>query len=247
MFRSLRSVRAPNPSGGETQDHTGLDRPLRRLQVEGPSTLPSLEPDLRAYVDTLSLADPDLLSRHEALAFWLNLYNAGALLLAGEAVSQGEASVLLRAGGFRRPFVTIAGEALSLDAIEHAKLRRFQDARIHGALVCGSLSCPTLRAAPYRGDDIGNQLDDQMRSLLAGGALVIDRPAGLVLLSRIFLWFGSDFVRPHRMPSLLPTTRRTLLGSLRPWIAADTVDWIESTRHRVGFQQYDWGLACTVA
>jgi hypothetical protein len=59
-------------------------------------------------------------------------------------------SVLRMPGAFSAPFVTVAGERLSLDAIEHAKIRRFADPRIHAALVCGSVSCPTLRPPPTR-------------------------------------------------------------------------------------------------
>lgn len=38
--------------------------------------------------------DPDRLHRDEALAFWINLYNAGALIVAGEALGAGKDSVL---------------------------------------------------------------------------------------------------------------------------------------------------------
>ena len=46
-----------------------------------------------------------------------------------------------------------------LDDIEHGKVRRFGDPRIHSALVCGSVSCPTLRFEPYEGDRLDASAD----------------------------------------------------------------------------------------
>ena len=89
----------------------------------------------------------------ERLAFWLNLYNAGALALAADTLSAGENTVLRIPGAFDAPWAMVGGESLSLNDIEHGKIRRFGDPRIHAALVCGSASCPTLRYEPF-GDNL---------------------------------------------------------------------------------------------
>lgn len=246
VWRSLRSVRAPQPAGSGGWNHDQLVEPLQRLQIEGPGALPGLADSIGEYLTATDGADPDRLARDEALALWINLYNAGALIIAGEARRAGQDSVLRLPGGFGRPFVTIAGEDLSLDAIEHAKLRRFGDPRVHAALVCGSVSCPTLRPEPYCGADLSAQLDNQMRRLVADGAVMVDRSAGRVGLSRIFLWYGADFVRPDRMPSFLPVGRRQVLTALLPWMEPEEAAWIQANPSRVYFQDYDWGLACTV-
>ncbi|NIR60830.1 MAG: DUF547 domain-containing protein, partial [Gammaproteobacteria bacterium] len=78
-----------------------------------------LRDDLVLYRTRLEAVAPDTLTRDEALAYWLNLYNAGALDLAAASVATRSPSVLRVPGGFRRPWATVAGEALSLDAIEH--------------------------------------------------------------------------------------------------------------------------------
>ena len=64
---------------------------------------------------------------------------------------------------------------------------------------------------------------------------------GAVMLSRVFLWYGSDFVRPHRMPTLLPASRRRIAKALQPWLPKEA-----ASAETVGFQDYDWGLACSV-
>jgi hypothetical protein len=196
--------------------------------------------ELEEYVANLETVDPDTLTRDEALAFWINLYNAGAVRLAAQTYLSDAESVLRAPGGFSKAVVTISGEALSLDAIEHAKIRRFRDARIHGALVCGSLSCPTLRPKPFSGDDIDAQLDDQMRGFLAAGGAIAGQ-GDTVRLSRVLLWYGSDFVRPAGMPTFIPATKRRTLEAIRQWLPEDLMG-----RSRVEFQDYDWGLGCAV-
>lgn len=246
VVRSLLSVRRPGPFGDDGADHSLLSTPLRRLGFEGSAVLSELDSELESYLGSIRALDPRSLTRAEALAYWINLYNAGALLLAGEAQRDGLDSVLRVPGGFRRRFVSVGGESLSLDDIEHGKLRRFGDPRIHAALVCGSVSCPTLRGEPYTGEQLDTQLDDQIRHFLAAGALSTDPSRGVVLLSRVFLWFGADFVRPHRMPTLLPARRAQILAALKSWVDPTTTDWVEAVDPTVEFQRYDWGLRCTV-
>lgn len=246
VLRSLATVRRPAPFGAGALSHDSLRRPLGRLAGEGSGVLGHLEKDLTVYLDELRGHNPDNLTRDEALAFWINLYNAGALILAGRAQRSDEHSVLGVPGGFQSGFVSVEGENLSLDDIEHGKLRRFGDPRIHAALVCGSVSCPTLRGEPYVGSSLRGQLDDQLRHFLAAGGCSVDRAGRVVRLSRVFLWFGADFVRPHRMPTFLPASRSSVLAALTPWLEPEISDWIASTRPRVEFQSYDWGLRCAV-
>lgn len=224
-----------------------LVEPLRRLDQQGLSSLDETDASLRAYLDQASDALPDELSGDEALAFWINVYNAAALLLAAETRRRGDPTVLRVRGGFQRPAVTVQGESLSLDAIEHAKVRRFGDPRIHAALVCGSVSCPSLRPEPYEGSGLDESLDDQLRLMLAQGGATPDQGAGRLSLSRIFKWYGADFVRPQGMPTFLPVTGRSVAAALTPWLDEEVAGWVRETRPTVEYLPYDWGLACRVA
>jgi hypothetical protein len=244
MLRNQLTIERPRPAGFGRVDHAALFRPLEVLAEGSTAALGDVRTDLDRYIDDLSTVDPNSLARTEALAFWLNLFNAGALRLAADALESGEDSVLRVPGGFNGRFVTVGGEDLSLDAVEHAKIRRFGDPRIHAAIVCGSVSCPTLRGEPYVGDRIDEQLDDQMRYFLASGGATAEE--NVLLLSRVFLWYGTDFVRPNRMPTWIPATRRRVVGALRPWMSDDVVEWFDHTSPRIEFQSYDWGLRCSV-
>lgn len=239
-----RSVAAPGPFGDGSADHSGLVPALEAIEKGGTAAVPDVDDVLTEYCDQMSQVDPGHLSRDEALAFWINLYNAVALRMAARAVRAGYDSVLRVPGVFDSAMIEVGGEALSLDAIEHGKIRRFRDPRIHSALVCGAVSCPTLRRDPYVGPELQAQLDDQLRSFLARGGAFVDRTTGVLRLSRVFLWYGGDFTRPQRMPTWLPAPRQRLFRGLRPWLTGEAARW--TGRPRIVFQSYDWGLRCAV-
>ena len=241
-----RRLRPPRPAGTATADHEALLPTLDAVSKGGVAAMADHRSGLTDYLAGLSSIDPDSLTPDHAMAFWLNLYNAGALDLARRAFETATETVLRVPGGFSETFIEVAGEELSLDGVEHGKIRRLQDPRIHGALVCGSVSCPTLRHEPYRGDEVDRQLDSQMKTFLVAGAAVADRDAGQIALSRVFRWFGADFARPHRMPALVPARRATVLDALEPWLESSIGDWARAARPKVTFQRYDWGLSCAV-
>ncbi len=240
-----RRVKPPHRFGTKDLEHAGFLAVLQELAR--PNGLAAVDASaLDAYLNELMEVDPDELHRAAALAYWLNLYNAAAIRLAQVARRSGHETVLAVPGAFDRRELRVAGEALSLNDVEHGKIRRFADPRIHAALVCGSLSCPTLRPEPFAGDRLHDQLDEQMRSVLAAGGAVADRRLGQLHLSRVFLWYGSDFDRPDRMPTWLPSTPRRVALALTPWMADDLAGWVRAERPKIAFQPYDWGLGCTV-
>lgn len=247
VFRALR-VSRPRPSGGnEPPDYDGLAVELEELRKNGIDVLPLRRARLIEYRDYLEGFDPDRLGRDEALAYWLNLYNTGALDLAARAAAARASSVLRVPGAFDAPWATVAGEKLSLTDIEHGKIRRFHDPRVHSALVCGTASCPSLRLEPYLGAKLDAQLDDQMGNFLLAGAAVADKSQDVLRLSRVFLWYGGDFTRPHRMPTWLPARKTSLKAALGTWLDPDTAAWVEAADPSVEFRDYDWELACAVA
>lgn len=241
-----RRLKAPQPAGSSRIDHQALGGVLAALSADGIGALKGQAATLQTYINDLASVDPDDLDRSGALAYWINLYNAGALDLARRSLIHGAPTVLRTPGGFNSPIAEVAGEDVSLDGIEHGKIRRFGDPRIHSALVCGSVSCPTLRHEPYEGDEIDTQLDLQMQSFLSTGGAIADESDNTLRLSRVMLWYGSDFARPHRMPTLLPARKGAVAAALRPWFSAELRFWWDADRRRVRFQSYDWNLACSV-
>jgi len=244
----LVRVRKPG-SHGAIEDLAPVDQQclagvLTRLAESGPQVLRLVSDDLDAYLGGMASIEPDKLSRPAAQAYWINLYNGGALRLAAQADKRGEESVLRIPSGFSAPFVKVGGEELSLDGIEHGKIRRFGDPRVHGALVCGSVSCPTLRPTPYTAAGLDRELDDQMRVFLAGGGAM--RAGDELALSRVFKWFGGDFSRPKSMPTWAPGSKRNIVKAIQPFLPDDLRGWVAETDPPVIYQPYDWGLRCSI-
>jgi hypothetical protein len=239
-------LRGPRPKGSGTVDHRPYDELLDITRRAGLEALAERRSDLEAYLARMAEVDPDDLGRDEALAYWLNLYNAGAQQLALDAFDRGLATVLRVGRAFERPFVQVAGERMSLHDVENGKIRRFGDPRIHAALNCASRSCPPLPPEPFAGADLDVRLDARMRRFLLGGGLVADREAGRVTLSKVFEWFGSDIVRPERMPLVLPAAADAVLTALDRWIDDDTRGWLREVEPTVSFQRYDWRLGSEV-
>lgn len=152
---------------------------------------------LRDYLAATSRIDPRQLTGDEQFAYWINLYNALTVDLMLQ--NPGKASILRIGGGFLRTgpwddeVVTIAGEALTLNDIEHRILRPlFNDHRIHFAVNCASIGCPNLAATAFTAANL-----EQL--LAAGEQTYLQHPRGLsyadgkLTASSIFKWYQDDF------------------------------------------------------
>jgi hypothetical protein len=112
-------------------------------------------PDWGTLLTSLRVADPQqLASRPERLAFWINAYNVLAIDLVQRHYPVGSIRDVgsLFSPVWKKPAGEIGGGSYTLDQIEHEILRPLGEPRVHGAIVCASLSCPPLRrAVPRRG------------------------------------------------------------------------------------------------
>ena len=118
---------------------------------------------------------------------------------------------------WKRPAGTVAGRSVTLDEIEHQVLRPLGEPRIHAAIVCASVSCPSLRREAYRGERLEAQLEDALRRFLADPSKGsrLEAEAGVLRLSAIFDWFAGDFearggVRAYLAPRLPEASARAL-------------------------------------
>lgn len=152
--------------------------------------------------------EKQLLSNKHKIAFWINIYNSFFQILRKD-------KHLKQPKIYTAKQMTVAGQQLSLDDIEHGILRRFRykyslgylpnifvsalikkwavtavDFRIHFALNCGAKSCPPI--AFYNVDQLEKQLDlastsfNQVESHL-------NHENKVMHVSRLFLWFLKDF------------------------------------------------------
>jgi hypothetical protein len=172
------------------------------------------------------------------LAFWIDLYNAAMQLQPSDEVGTWRGRLRL----FRRQVITVAGQGLSLDTIEHGLLRGSRwklslgygsnprpaaferayrvsrrDPRIHFALNCGAASCPPIAA--YEPDRIDAQLELATFNFLASE---VSEEGDVLRLPTVFLWFLGDF-------GGRAGTRRFLQRY-----------GVDAGRGRIRYQRWDW-------
>lgn len=194
---------------------------------------------LEAYLKELSATcatDYEKWSREQRLAFWINAYNAFTvqLIVDHHPISSIRKIGLLPGAAFRRRFIPmpgLKGAVISLNDIENGTLRAdFRDPRIHFALVCASVGCPTLRNEAYRASDLNRQLDEQARSFLNDTSKNRFDPATNTLrLSPIFKWFRADF--------------EVVAGSVSAYVSRYLDDpRITRPGVKIEYTKYDWSL-----
>jgi len=154
---------------------------------------------------------------------------------------------------FGLDLVRVGGDAMSLDLIEHAILRRNArppyglrrllagddrrlrgapeclDPRVHFALNCGAVSCPPIRA--YDAATVDAELDRATDTYVRSESM-IDRERGRVALPSLLRLYAVDFGGRD-------AARRFGLDRLEPCDRA----WATESRPRVGWRRFDWTLA----
>lgn len=213
---------------------------------------------LDAFATTVGTLDANVYENWpdaEKTAFLINAYNALTLeaILANYPIKPSLAGTLAPKNSIRQiPGVwdklefQLLGKPATLDVIEHQMLRKqFNEPRIHLALVCASIGCPTLRNEPYEAARLNEQLDDQTRRLLVDPLkFKLDRQARVVQLSPLFKWYGGDFVK--RFGTEQPTghndAERAVLHYFGSLLEPAEREWLSKEKYEIKYLDYDWSL-----
>ena len=175
---------------------------------------------LRQYIEEMASINPREYTKSQQKAYWINVYNALTvqLILTNYPVESitklGES--IFSFGPWDDDAITISGETLSLNDIEHKIIRPFfKDQRIHYAVNCASYSCPNLSGTAYTAKNT--------EDLLSQGACdYINHPRGVtfesddLLLSSIYDWYIEDFggnnnsLIKHLLSCAQPSLKRKL-------------------------------------
>ena len=237
---------ANNPNSTSVVDHGRWQRFLTTYLVadeDGVNRLhygrvgPANRRELRAYMATLAAIPISGFRRAEQLAYWVNLYNAltvdvvlrhypvASILDIG--ISPGWFSV----GPWGKKLITVEGQKLSLDDIEHRILRPiWRDPRIHYAVNCASTGCPNLRREAYTGATIEDTLTAAARDYInSGRGASFDD--GMLYVSSIYKWFREDF----------GDTEASVIKHLGEYAAPALAKRLSGTRGIEG-HVYDWSL-----
>ena len=216
-------LRARHPSGVNRFDY-------QALKTHGGDTT-----RLRNYLTGLQAVDPRSLSRAEQKAYWINFYNALTVQLVAAAYPiesiRDIGDQWLSPGPWRDVHAEVAGQALTLDNMEHDILRAiWRDARIHYAVNCASYSCPNLAPSAFTAANTEALLE-------AGARAYINHPRGVALdgddivVSSIYDWFQEDF----------GGSEAGVLNHLAKYAEAPLAEKLRSASGHMRYA-YDWAL-----
>ena len=205
--------------GGLKKDRAGLDAYIKQVGAVS-------ETDFKSW-------DP-----YDQLAFLINAYNAFTLQLvithypvvSIKDIGTDEKSV------WKREIFQLFGRKISLDYLENEFIRkRYNEERVHFALVCAAVSCPPLRTEAYVGKRLNYHLEEQRAKFIMDKERnYIDETSKTLYLSKVFSWFSADFEN-----SFKPTKRPTKFYVLQTIFGTKNMP---QENYTVEFLPYDWAL-----
>lgn len=191
--------------------------------------------ELNKYLKILSAAPPQKTwTRNEQMAYWINAYNAFTIKLITKYYplrSIKDIGSSIQIPFVNTPwdikFITIGKDKMDLNNIEHGILRKkFDDPRVHMALVCASKSCPILLNEAYEANQLDQQFAKQTKAFLTDpyrNKISPDNPQ----LSMIFKWYGMDFNKNGKSVSDFVNTYSSV--KIKP-------------DAKISYMEYDWNL-----
>ena len=154
---------------------------------------------LKRYIEALEGLSPSAMGPDERLAYYFNLYNAAIVDTALdnyplESIREVGGRLLPPRGPWKQDVVTVEGERLSFDDIEHERVRgQYDEPRVHYAFNCASVGCPDIKASAWRAGTLDADLDAGARAFVAHPRGVSVDEDGEIDASSIYRWFREDF------------------------------------------------------
>jgi hypothetical protein len=194
MVACAAALFAAGKAGAATPDYALLDEVLLQNVRNGYVDYDGIaaDPKFAQFVEALAQA-PDPLSTPDAeLAYYINAYNAFAIR--GILDGYSPATRFGRYRFFKSREFRLAGTAITLEELEHERIRARGDERIHFAIVCASMSCPRLANRAYLPETLDAQLDEAAQRFVNDITRnQFDITQRTAFLSRIFEWYREDF------------------------------------------------------
>ncbi|MBD3239792.1 MAG: DUF547 domain-containing protein [Chitinivibrionales bacterium] len=260
-FHAWAAAESPGQPGfGYSEYASVLDRFVSEDGLVDYEALKQNDDSLKRFIRRLGELSAERFgdwSEDRQIAFLINAYNAIALDLVVKhyPISPSPVGFFLWPnnsirqipGVFDRKTYTVMGREMTLDDIEHERLRiDYDEPRIHMALVCAAQSCPPLRKEPYTAQQLDKQLDSQTRRFLTRESnFRIAREKDVVYLSSIFKWFGDDFIdthTPQRGFGENDKAERAVLHFLTGYLDESQREYLRRGAYRVRYLNYDWSL-----
>lgn len=202
---------------------------------------------LNEYLKQLENTNPDnLIRENDKLAFWINAYNAFTLKFIIDEYPVESINDLHWGGLYLGSVlgttvwddekIIINGKRLSLNNIEHDIARKkFNEEKVHFAMVCASYSCPSLRKEAYEGFKLSGQLNEQAQLFFNDETKnKFNLKTRTASLSKILDWYSSDFGKNDQ--SILLYVSQFLETDIADDIKKNTSQW------KIDHLSYNWDL-----
>lgn len=246
-----RSSKVVDPSKAVNYDSYAdvLDRYVSDEGLVAYQQLQSNRQALDKFNSSLGSVAPDTFlswSKNEQIAFLMNAYNSYTLAaIIDEDPLEDSIRDISRV--WKKEQYQVVGQNKSLDGIEHGTLRKdYDEPRLHAALVCAAMSCPPLRNEPYRGNNLDAQLDEQVTSWIGDPqrGLNIDRQNNTVSISKIFDWYGQDWIPSYGVDEGFTGNekQKAVLNFISNYVSSEDAEYLKAGNYRVQYLDYDWSL-----
>jgi hypothetical protein len=221
--------------------HSQYGKVLRQITQGGLvdyAALKSTPRDLAAYLDeafAVSKSEFEKWNKAQQIAFLINLYNASILKVVSESYP---ISDIRKLGTAKKGFGETQNTRLfkrrtTLDSISQMLRNDYPEARIHFALVPGTLGGPPLRGEPYTADNLDFQLADQGRRFMSNPAKNrIDLQQHTIYLSPIFEWYPADFEKGSG----------SLVRYIAQYFPPPVQEELKKAKFEIRYTDYNWTL-----
>ncbi len=132
-------------------------------------------------------------SREKKMAYWINAYNAFTIKMITDNYPVSSITELEGGKPWDKKWITLGDKTYSLNNIENDILRpKYKDARIHFAVNCAAVSCPTLLNKAWTADNLESNFEKQAKTFI-NNSKFNDISQNKVSISKIFDWYAKDF------------------------------------------------------
>ncbi len=189
--------------------------------------------DLGKFLEAVAAVPPEEVagwSRAQKVAFYSNAYNALTFQTILDAYPV-KSIRDIKPDPWEDSRWTVAGRTMSLNEIEHKKLRGdLEEYRVHFILVCAAVSCPVLPNRAITPDGLEAQLEKYTRAFFNDRSRNrVDVAGGKVYLSKLLDWYGGDF---DGKPA----------AYMAKYVDGEAKAALEGGSLSVVFNDYDWSL-----
>ncbi|MEZ4822008.1 MAG: DUF547 domain-containing protein [Ignavibacteria bacterium] len=209
------------------------DGKVKYAEVKNDMALEKIKNDLKNF-EPYAISDDT-----ERLAFWINVYNIYTIDLITQYYPLNSILEIEERSGtnpWTMEFIEMAGgRKYSLDEIEkEIIIPKYNEPRIHYALVCAAESCPVIIAEAYTPEKLVNQFDTQAGIFLNDKSKnYLDRKDNALYLSMIYKWYGRDFIKKDS--SVVDHVKKYINESDREFINLNDTKQLE-------YLDYSWKL-----